>query len=356
VSSADTRTPVPDPVRTPPEVGPAPAVELINLTKYYPKRRAADGTPIASVDQVNLRIEGGQVYGLLGPNGAGKSTIIRMISTLLAPTSGYVKVCGLDTRTQERDIRRILGVALGGERSVYWKLTARQNLEYFAALHGQSRRRSRERIIEVLEQMDLVDRADDHIETWSTGMRQRLVMARALLNRPQVLLLDEPSSGLDPRAAQTMQDHIQALKQAGHTILLTTHDMAEADSLSDRIGVIDVGRLAGEGTPAQLKRSIGASQVVHARIAVGSAEHFDLLVKDLAEVAQTTVDEGVPPGGGAADVTLLGGNGDDLVPAVIAVAGRHGAMVLRVENEPVSLKEVFLALTGRRLSDEPDPA
>lgn len=332
-----------------------PAVELIELTKFYPRRRAPDGTPIPAVDNVNLEIQAGQVYGLLGPNGAGKSTLVRMIATLLQPTSGQIRVCGLDARTREREIRAMLGVALGGERSVYWKLTARQNLQYFAALHGTSRRRSRARIVEVLEQMDLADRADDHIETWSTGMRQRLVMARALLNRPTVLLLDEPSSGLDPRGAQTMQDHIRALKDAGHTILLTTHDMAEADSLSDRIGIIDGGNLAGEGTPAELKRSVGASQIVHARIAIASAAELKQFTNDLADIATTTVDTGVAPDGGIAEVTLMGRNCDDLVPAVIAVAGRYDGSVLRVENEPVSLKDVFLALTGRRLSNDLDP-
>lgn len=356
MASADTRAPASSRAKTRPLPALTPAVELVELTKFYPRRRAADGTPIPSVDQVNLTIQAGQVYGLLGPNGAGKSTIVRMIATLLNPTSGQVRVCGMDTRTQEREIRAILGVALGGERSIYWKLTGRQNLEYFAALHGESRRHSRARIIEVLEQMDLADRADDHIETWSTGMRQRLVMARALLNRPKVMLLDEPSSGLDPRAAQTMQDHIRTLKQAGHTILLTTHDMAEADALSDRIGIIDAGKLAGEGTPAELKRSVGASQVVHARIAITSPEDLKLVVSDLSAIAETTVDEDVPPDGGIAEITVLGQNTDDLVPAVISIAGRHGGSVLRVENDPVSLKDVFLTLTGRRLSGEPDPA
>lgn len=332
----------------------APAVELIDLTKFYPGRKAADGTPIPAVDHVNIQIQYGEVYGLLGPNGAGKSTIVRMIATLLAPTSGQVWLCGLDARRQERQIRALLGVALGGERSLYWKLTARQNLEYFAALYGQSRRQSRDRIIEVLAEMDLADRADDHIETWSTGMRQRLVIARALLNRPKVLLLDEPSSGLDPRAAQIMQDHIRALKATGNTILLTTHDMLEADSLADRIGIIDSGTVAAEGTPTQLKRAVGASQLVHARIAFGSPEQLRLFVTDLAGVAEATIEEAMPPEGGAAEVALLGRNGDDLVPAVIAAAGRHGGSVLRVENDPVNLKDVFLALTGRRLTGEPD--
>lgn len=355
MASADPRTASLVELCSPADTGQTPAVELVELTKFYPRRRTADGTPIPSVDHVNLRINVGQVYGLLGPNGAGKSTTVRMIATLLEPTSGQVRVCGLDARTQHREVRALLGVALGGERSVYWKLTARQNLEYFAALHGHSRRRSRVRIGEVLEQMDLADRADDHIETWSTGMRQRLVMARALLNRPSVLLLDEPSSGLDPRAAQTMHDHILQLKNAGHTILLTTHDMAEADLLSDRLGIIDGGRMAGEGTSAELKRSVGASQVVNARIAIASADRLSLLVGDLAEFAETTVEAGVNSDGGIAELALLSRNVGDLVPALIAAAGRHGGSVLRVENEPVSLKDVFLALTGRRLPVELDP-
>jgi ABC-2 type transport system ATP-binding protein len=354
VASADIDTRARADTGSAPDPASAPAVELIDLTKFYPGRRAADGTLIPAVDHVNIQIQYGEVYGLLGPNGAGKSTIVRMIATLLAPTSGQVWLCGMDARRQERRIRAILGVALGGERSLYWKLTARQNLEYFAALYGQSRRQSRGRIVEVLAEMDLADRADDHIETWSTGMRQRLVIARALLNRPKVLLLDEPSSGLDPRAAQTMQDHIRALKAAGNTILLTTHDMLEADSLSDRIGIIDSGKVAAEGTPTQLKRSIGASQVVHARIAFGSPQQLDLFVADLVGVAEATIEQAVPPEGGPAEVALRGGNIDDLVPAVIAAAGRHGGSVLRVENDPVNLKDAFLALTGRRLTGEPD--
>lgn len=355
MASADSRSPALTGVR-PAVGGPVPAIELTELTKVYPRRRGANGPPLPSVDNINLAIGAGQVYGLLGPNGAGKSTTIRMIATLLEPTSGRVRVCGMDTRTRQREVRSVLGVALGGERSVYWKLTARQNLEYFAALHGSSRRQSRNRIIEVLEQMDLASHADDHIETWSTGMRQRLVLARALLSRPSVLLLDEPCSGLDPRAAQSMHEHILGLKSAGHTILLTTHDMAEADSLSDRLGIIDCGRLAGEGTSAELKRSVGASQVVHARIAIRSADQLDLLVGDLTPVAKTTVEAGTEPAAGVAELTLLGRNTDDLVPEVIAAAARHGGSVLRIESDPVSLRDVFIALTGRRLSGAPAPA
>lgn len=333
-----------------PPDGAAAAVELENVTKFYPRRRSGDGKPVAAVQELNLRVEQGEVYGLLGPNGAGKSTTIRMIATLLEPTSGRISVCGIDTRTRQRDVRRALGVALGGERSLYWKLTAKANLEYFAALHGHSRRRSRARIMEVLEQMDLAERANDYIEAYSTGMRQRLVIARALLNEPRVLLLDEPANGLDPRAAHNLHERVLALKQAGHTILLTTHDMAEADALSDRLGIIDNGKLVAEGTSPQLKQMVDGTQIVHARLDVGSPDALSAIVADLQQIAKTTVNEE----GAAPILTLLGRPDDNLVPRLITVAGQYGATVLRVENEPVSLKDVFLTLTGRRLSPEPD--
>jgi ABC-2 type transport system ATP-binding protein len=325
-------------------------VELEQVTKFYPRRRSNDGKPVAAVQEIDLQVRRGEVYGLLGPNGAGKSTTIRMIATLLEPTSGLIRVCGMDTRAGQRDVRRMLGVALGGERSLYWKLTARANLEYFAALHGHSRKRSRARITEVLEQMDLADRGNDYIEAFSTGMRQRLVIARALLNKPQVLLLDEPANGLDPRAAHNLHQRVLQLKQAGHTILLTTHDMAEADALSDRLGIIDRGRLVAEGTSEQLKQKVDGTQIVHARLGDSSPESLSAIVSDLQEVAKTSVHEN----GDGPTLTLLGQANDDLVPHLITTTSRHGASVLRVENEPVSLKDVFLALTGRRLAPEPD--
>jgi ABC-2 type transport system ATP-binding protein len=332
----------------------SPVIELIDVTKVYPRRRGTQGPPVPSVDRLNLSIQAGQVYALLGPNGAGKSTTVRMIATLLEPTSGQVRVAGLDTRAHTRQTRALLGVALGGERSLYWKLTARQNLEYFAALHGQSRRRAQARIMEVLGQLDLAGRADEHIETWSTGLRQRLVLARALLNRPLVLLLDEPSSGLDPRAAHVMQEHVLRFKEAGHTILLTTHDMAEADALASRVGIIDAGRLAGEGTCAELKRSVGASQVVHAWLRFDSPGRLERLLHELSAVARTTVEGVVTEDGGTIALTLLGSGCHDLVPEIIDAARRQEVSVLRVENEPVSLKDVFLALTGRRLTGHAD--
>jgi ABC-2 type transport system ATP-binding protein len=330
-----------------PPAAEAPAIELDHLTKIYPGRTDDDGRPIAAVDDVNLTVSTGEIFGLLGPNGAGKSTTIRMIATLLEPTRGTVRVGGLDMCCAQQRVRGMLGVVLGGERSVYWKLTARQNLEYFAALHGASRRRSRARIDEVLDQMDLSGRADDYVEEYSTGMRQRLVIARALLGRPSVLLLDEPTTGLDPHASSALHEHILRLKSAGHTIILTTHYMEEADALSDRLGIIDGGRLIAEGTSDELKAQVGIAQVLHARLRLRNAGRRDALLADLGSRAEVDVEDDDE----ALALTVRSKLGDDLVPWLIETAGYHDAIVLRVETEAVSLKDVFLTLTGKELRE-----
>ncbi|WP_229870880.1 ABC transporter ATP-binding protein [Streptomyces phaeofaciens] len=329
-------------------------IELQQLTKFYPDRKDAEGNPLAAVQGIDLRVPAGQVFGLLGRNGAGKSTLIRMIATLLEPTSGTIRVCGLDAGRHRRRVRSLLGVALGGERSVYWKLTARQNLEYFAALHGTSRRRARGRIGEVLEEMDLADRADDYVERYSTGMRQRLVIARAMLNRPGVLLLDEPASGLDPHAANNLHDHIRRLREAGHTILVTTHDMAEADLLSDRVGIIDKGCLVATGTPEELKRAVGAARLLHLQFRDPGPDRLRLLVSELEENATVRVNarpDGPP--GDIVSLTLSSSHREDLGPWLFSVSARHGTTILRMENELVTLRDAFLSLTGGVPDDEP---
>ena len=208
------------------------------------------------MDGVDLRVERGEIFGLLGPNGAGKTTTMRMLATLLEPTSGSARVLGLDVVHEARDIRRRMGAVLSDGRSVYWKLTARENLEYFAALYHVPPREQRERIQRVLEQVNLTDRADDYVERYSTGMRQRLVLARALLPDPELLLLDEPTVGLDPQSSRDLRERVQELRAQGRSVLLTTHYMEEADQLCDRIAIVDHGRIVALDTPSELKRSI----------------------------------------------------------------------------------------------------
>jgi ABC-2 type transport system ATP-binding protein len=253
------------------------AVEVTGLTKEFEKgrrtiwqrlRREPDRRErFRAVDAIDLRVEEGEIFGVLGPNGAGKTTTLKMLATLLEPTSGEARVLGIDVRARPREIRARLGAMLSGERSLYWKLTGRENLEYFAALYHVPPRQTRARIDGVLAAVGLADRADDYVERYSTGMRQRLALARALLPDPPLLILDEPTVGLDPQAARDLRERVRELRRQGRTVLLTTHYMEEADQLCDRVAIIDHGRIVALDTPANLKRTFAGpervEQVVH---------------------------------------------------------------------------------------------
>ncbi len=243
---------------------PEHAVELEGLTKRFAARRVVPngGGPrsareeITAVDAVTLRIRRGELFGLLGPNGAGKTTTIRLLCTLLVPTAGTARVWGCDVVRQPQDVRRHIGVILAGERSVYWRLTGRENLEYSAALYQVPGDVARRRIPMLLDLVELTPRADDLVERYSTGMRQRLVLIKAMLHDPPVLLLDEPTTGLDPQAARIIRDLIRRLhRDDGKTIILTTHDMEEADQLCERVGIIDQGRIIALDAPQALKHA-----------------------------------------------------------------------------------------------------
>jgi len=240
------------------------AVELDGVTKRFPARRVRPdgggprpaGREITAVDGVTLRIRRGELFGLLGPNGAGKTTTIRLLCTLLAPTAGTARVWGCDVVRAPQAVRGHIGVILTGERSVYWRLTGRENLEYSAALYQVPREVARRRIPRLLDLVELTPRADDLVERYSTGMRQRLALVKALLHDPPVLLLDEPTTGLDPQAARTIRDLIRRLhREEGKTIILTTHDMDEADQLCERVGIIDRGRIIALDAPQALRHA-----------------------------------------------------------------------------------------------------
>jgi ABC-2 type transport system ATP-binding protein len=211
---------------------------------------------------VTLLIEPGEVHGLLGPNGAGKTTLVKMLSTVLLPTSGRAEVCGYDVVARTQDVRRRIGIVFGGDRGVYPRLTARQNLVYWAALYRFDGREGRQRTSALLDRVGLAGRADDRVETFSRGMRQRLHLARGLIGDPEVLFLDEPTSGLDPVAAIAFRDLVRELQRDGRTILMTTHDMEEAEELCDRVALIDRGQLLGVETPRALAGWLAAYERV----------------------------------------------------------------------------------------------
>src|SRR5947207_7686140 len=256
----------------------APAVETKDLVKVFERgrrtiwqrlRREHDKRErFRAVDGIDLIVEPGEIFGLLGPNGAGKTTTMKMLATLLIPTSGTIRVLGIDPLMRPRDVRARLGAMLSGERSLYWKLTARENLEYFAALYHVPPRETKARIDAALVAVKLADRADDYVERYSTGMRQRLALARALLPDPPLVILDEPTVGLDPQAARDLRDRVRELRAQGRTVLLTTHYMEEADQLCDSVAIIDHGKIVALDTPAALKRTIRAEEVVHLELAL----------------------------------------------------------------------------------------
>ena len=301
-----------------------------------------------AVNGVDLQIQRGEIFGLLGPNGAGKSTTIRMLCTLLEPTSGTARVNGFDIVKQANDVRRSLGTLLAGERSIYWKLTGRENLEYFAALYHIPQAIAKKRVDELLERMELKDRANELVEKYSTGMRQRVAIAKALLARPPILLLDEPTLGLDPQAARNLRELIAQLKQEGHTILLTTHYMEEADQLSDRIGIIDTGKVIALDTPEGLKHHIDQRESIRLEV-TGWQEYIGEKLRALAEVSNLVARKQ-----GEADlweVNLQSSNSRAVLPKLVENIGQNGTRLVNMNIVKPSLEDVFIHLTGKALRD-----
>ncbi|MEL6890461.1 MAG: ATP-binding cassette domain-containing protein [Actinomycetota bacterium] len=294
---------------------------------------------VTALDGVSLTIAPGEIRGLLGPNGSGKTTLVSVIATLLAPTSGSVRVDGHDVGTDPTNVRRAIGLA-GQYAAVDDLLTGRENLEIVGALYGLDRRTARRRADEVLERLSLTAAADRPVRTYSGGMRRRLDLGASLAGRPQVLLLDEPTTGLDPRTRNELWDFLRDLVEEGTTVLLTTQYLEEADALADRITVLDSGRVIAEGTADDLKSSAGASRLV-------VTPHFDI---DL-EVAAAAVESSV-----GRLVVVDRQSGTIAVPvvertiALVAAADAlrlAGVEVADIAVRRPSLDDVFLSITGR---------
>lgn len=316
--------------------------------RWWPFKKRPPKAWFTAVDGVSLQIEQGEVFGLLGPNGAGKSTTIRMLCTLLEPSSGTALVNGYDIRKQANLVRQSLGTVLAGERSIYWKLTARENLEYFAALYHIPPSLARKRIDELLKRMELMARANDLVEKYSTGMKQRVSISKALLARPPIILLDEPTLGLDPQAARQVREMVMGLKADGHTILLTTHYMEEADQLSDRIGIIDQGRIIALDTPAALKQRIRQKDVIRLEVAGWKPEISAALqgLPMVENLAYRRMDEEA-----LWEVNLHTANSRAVLPDIIEHVNQNGTHLVNMNIVQPSLEDVFIHLTGKALRD-----
>jgi ABC-2 type transport system ATP-binding protein len=316
--------------------------------KLWPVGKKTETTYVAAVDGVSLQIHQGEIFGLLGPNGAGKSTTIRMLCTLLEPTEGTARVNGYEITKQANLVRQNLGTLLAGERSIYWKLTARENLEYFAALFHLPPETAKKRVNALLERLELVSRADDLVEKFSTGMKQRVAIGKALVANPPILLLDEPTLGLDPQAARNLRELIADLKREGHTILLTTHYMEEADQLSDRIGIIDQGKIIALDTPARLKDRIQQKDVIRLEIAgwhEGLGERIQAVPGIEKLIAHRMGEESLW------EVSLHADNSRAVLPGIIEKVNYNGTRLVNMNIQKPSLEDVFINLTGKALRD-----
>ena len=223
---------------------------------------------MTAIENLDLKIEQGQFFSLLGPNGAGKTTTVRILCTLLLPDAGICKVAGYDVVDDARAVRRNIGVSIRGERSVYWKLTGRQNLEYFASLYGLRGSQSNQALSSIADTIDLTERLDDYVETYSMGMKQRLAIGVSLIHSPRVLMLDEPTIGLDPNGARALRSLLKTLvKEHGVTVLYTTHYMHEAEEMSDNLAIIDAGKKVIEGPPSKVRETLGDGRVIELQVA-----------------------------------------------------------------------------------------
>jgi ABC-2 type transport system ATP-binding protein len=235
------------------------AVRMVGLGRTYARRRQP---PIVALDELTLDVAVGEVHGLLGPNGAGKSTLIKILTTLLLPTAGSAHVCGHDVVAEAHRVRTLVGVTFGGERGLYPRVSARRNLSFWGAVYQMDARSVRDRSQALLERVGLADRADEPVEGFSRGMKQRLHLARGLLHDPQVIFLDEPTAGMDPFAAVHFRQLVRELRGEGRSVFLATHDLPEASALCDRVSLIDHGRLVLSGPTDEIGGFLGNRECV----------------------------------------------------------------------------------------------
>jgi ABC-2 type transport system ATP-binding protein len=327
------------------------AIHARAVTRVY----KAKPQPVTALGGVDLDVEPGEFFGLLGPNGAGKTTLIKILTTLLLPTSGTARVAGFDVVNETAKIRRVINIVSGGEQSGYGLLTTREQLWMFSQFYGLTQREGWGRVDELIEITGLTEQRDQKVRTLSTGQRQKLNFARGLLNDPWVLFLDEPTLGLDVAAARDLREHTLAWKAEapGRTVLLTTHYMVEAEQLCDRIAIVDRGRILALGTPDELRRRVQSESIFRIELdqlpAQGGLAGIGALPGVLSAVHADVDGEGA----GSDRVALKVALEDDsaLTSVVTAVAERGSHLVGLAKSEP-SLEDVFVELVGRGFGDD----
>ena len=312
-----------------------PILEAHNLVKKFNGFTAVDG--------VSFAIEEGEVFSLLGPNGAGKTTTISMLSCLLVPTQGDAFIGGHSVTRDPMAAKKIIGV-VPQDIALYEELSALENLTFWGRMYGMGGAALKQRVAEVLEQVGLADKAKQRVKTYSGGMKRRINIAVGLLHRPRLLFMDEPTVGIDPQSRRNILDSVKALNRQGMTVLYTTHYMEEAQELSQRVGIIDHGRLIALGTQQELTQMVGQMDALRLHLPEGQeAGPFIAALQALPDVRQvTTADH---------QIVLIVPEAQEAIPPVFTQADRLGFKIRSVEIEEPNLEAVFLHLTGRALRD-----
>jgi ABC-2 type transport system ATP-binding protein len=313
---------------------------------FGPRRKGKNqpAREVVALDGLSLDVKGGEIFGLLGPNGAGKSTTVGILTTRVRPTSGQTWIGDYDVWAQQVEVKRLIGV-VGQRPNLDFALTAREILLFHGAYFGIDSRTRTTRATELLDRFKLIDRADQLVRGFSGGMMQRLSIARAMMHDPQVLFLDEPSAGLDPQTRLLLWEIIREYNQSGKTILLTTHNMEEADALCQRLAIIDHGRNIALGTPAELKASVPGGFLLRLRFGTHSPALFEQL-KALAGVREVRVHDD-----GDSNADVYADRGGSLVSEIANLAATTSVELSDVHISEPSLENLFLHHTGRSLRE-----
>ena len=320
------------------------AIEVRDMRRIF---RATIGTirrrtkEVVAVDGISFDVHEGELFGLLGPNGAGKTTTVKMLTTLLIPTGGSATVMGYDVVTDAGAIRPRIGFIFGGERGLYWRLSAKDNLRYFADLYHVDPDVAKRRLPELFELVGLAGREDERVEGYSRGMRQRLHVARCLLHDPQVLFLDEPTMGLDPVGARELRQVIKNLVAEDKTVFLTTHYMFEADALCERVAVIDHGKIVALDTPEGLKRHVEDLFVIELEV-FGIAPQMVELLREIPEVDTVSVEDRDQKQA----LRIHSSLGSALVPQIMQRLDGNGVRIGRVTVQEPTLEDAYVRLVG----------